>query len=76
MKLQSLSPLLLAAGLLQAAFAGRLSDVSQRKGFSPKLKRAPNAPRQDGYGNKTDSFRFYSETSARVYYQLYCSQSH
>lgn len=64
MKLGPLS-LILATCVVQVAFAGRLSEVSQRKGFSLKLKRAPQVLGRDDNTNKTDSFRFYSESTAR-----------
>ncbi|KAF2259867.1 serine carboxypeptidase [Lojkania enalia] len=44
--------------------AGRISEISHRKGFSPHLKRAPEPPRHKRFLNETDSYRFYNNDTA------------
>ena len=57
--------LLFASSLYENAFAGRMFDVSQRRGYSPNLKRAPEPPPKRRFENETDSYRFYSNDTAR-----------
>ncbi|KAF2188603.1 alpha/beta-hydrolase [Zopfia rhizophila CBS 207.26] len=46
-------------------FHGQIIEVSQRKGFSPDLKRVPEPPKQKRFANETDSYRFYKNNTAR-----------
>jgi carboxypeptidase D len=68
MYLKALRRLLLAASLLQAVSGSRMSEVSKRKGFSPHLKRAPEPPKHKRFVNETDTYRFYTNDTARKSY--------
>jgi carboxypeptidase D len=45
-----------------------MSEVSKRKGFSPHLKRAPEPPKHKRFVNETDTYRFYTNDTARMFH--------